>query len=676
MKENNELPHIKADDSLGMRVIQSGSGYSVEITYGGQAVAHHNSGGEFDLFIENDDRQYNLSFNSLSLPEYRVEGNKIILSGKFPMETFISYLWVRVEYELLHKGLIRKRIFLSQRNQPVLYYILRNSLEPIEKPKNWWSFDSDQCSGGSIQERYPAAGFHFDNGLCMGLLTDAGYRNHWTFNRRKRKVAPDFGYDAFEMVKTLPDPNFLTVANERERAGGNGYVAYTFGEVHDYVSCKNGGYSRQAYNPMFQGEEAVKTLFIFAEPDARQNIRDYRMLSQLRLAEGLGFKGNDVEKIIYADVMMNIWVTSPRDLTPHVVPNLNYSPDMYNRDSFFTISALHDKELNECIWNKWAATQEDNGCIGTIITPYTGSVESKGNEATLHFIIWALMNRIRFGSDIPIWRIEKALKFCRQEFDPDGDAYVKAHFSLSQMDIQTWFAPEYPDGIGLAVNQGLYAVALRAAKDLGCDVEEEYLKKAETAYRNYYNANEKYLMQYREDPSVVAIYDLGPEFLSVLIWGRPILGAEIVCNTLDRYPVFGDCAPIQGRRDGTWYTPDNHPFAEEMLNPPGMYYNNGSWLREEYCSYALGLLYGWEPAKERMERRLRAEIDLNPDEPYSHEFLCTNKDTPLSDWWFSTGVFCWNIFILLANEMVELRKPEDDPSWKPVYKTPGRNGLE
>jgi hypothetical protein len=97
MKENNELPHIKADDSLGMRVIQSGSGYSVEITYGGQAVAHHNSGGEFDLFIENDDRQYNLSFNSLSLPEYRVEGNKIILSGKFPMETFISYLWVRVE---------------------------------------------------------------------------------------------------------------------------------------------------------------------------------------------------------------------------------------------------------------------------------------------------------------------------------------------------------------------------------------------------------------------------------------------------------------------------------------------------------------------------------------------------------------------------------------------------
>lgn len=125
-----------------------------------------------------------------------------------------------------------------------------------------------------------------------------------------------------------------------------------------------------------------------------------------------------------------------------------------------------------------------------------------------------------------------------------------------------------------------------------------YLEKAEAAYRGYYNADSKYLMQYHEDPDVVAIYDPGPES----IWGRMILGAEIVCNTLERYPVFGDCAPIQGRRDGSWYTKDNHSFAEDMLNPPSMYYNNGIWLREEYCAYALGLLYGWKPAAQTAGR--------------------------------------------------------------------------
>jgi hypothetical protein len=266
MKISNDLPHIQSDSSIGMRVIHSDSGYSVEITYAGQPVARHNHGGEFDLYIENDDRQYNQTISSLCLPEYRVEGNKIILFGIFPLETFISYLRVRVEYELLDKGLIKKQIFLSQRNQPVLYYILNNSLEPLEKPQNWWSFDSAKSAGGSVQERYPAAGFHFDNGLCMGLLTDAGYRNQWTFSRRKRKMIPDFNYDAFEMVKTLPDPNFLTLADQSERSEGNGYVAYTFGEVHNYINHGEGKYARQAYNPMMIGEEAVKTVFIFAEP--------------------------------------------------------------------------------------------------------------------------------------------------------------------------------------------------------------------------------------------------------------------------------------------------------------------------------------------------------------------------------------------------------------------------
>lgn len=661
--KQNCSPCISSKTSIGMRVVEN-NGYSVEILYNGCPIAYHNDGGELDIYIENDDRQYHVELKSWKAQNYYIEDSKIILTGKYSLEQLISYLNVEVIYELINEHVVKKQIVLTQNNQPVLYYRLKNSLKPLGDIERFWSFEQEHCTGGSLKERYPAAGFRFVDGLTVGLLTDAGYRNQWTMNRRKRKVVPDFKYDAFETVKTMPDPNFLTVSNEEEIMHHKNHVSFTFGEVHDHINTKDGKPTVQCFNTMKLGEPAVKTLFIFAQP--AHTLQDFRVASQVRLAEGLGFIGTETEKILYADVMMVIWVTSPRDLTPHVVPNLNYSPDMYNRDAFFTITALHDKQLNETIWNKWAGTQDERGCIGTIITRHIGSVENKGNEATLHFIIWAMLNKRRFGTNLPMDKINKAVDFCKNEFDPNNTGKILAHFSLSQMDIQDWLAPDYPDGIGLAVNQGLYAVTMRAAKELECDISEDYLELLEEEYRNYYNEEEGYLMQYREDPDVVAIYDLGPEFLSLWLFNKQILTDEMVVNTLNNYPVFGDLAPVQGRRDGTYYNEGNSPFAEGMLNPPGTYYNNGSWLREEYCAYAAGKLHGWKDAEKRMEARLQAEIYLNPTEPFSHEFLPTNLENPHVGWWHSTGVFAWNIFILVANEKLGLRKPDMDPLFKKV----------
>ena len=64
-----------------------------------------------------------------------------------------------------------------------------------------------------------------------------------------------------------------------------------------------------------------------------------------------------------------------------------------------------------------------------------------------------------------------------------------------------------------------------------------------------------------------------------------------------------------------------------------------------------------------MENRVWAEIYLNSKWPFSKEFIPT-KWTTTDSWWVSTKGLCWNIFILMADEVADLRKPGMDPDYK------------
>jgi hypothetical protein len=146
------------------------------------------------------------------------------------------------------------------------------------------------------------------------------------------------------------------------------------------------------------------------------------------------------------------------------------------------------------------------------------------------------------------------------------------------------------------------------------------------------------------------------------------------------HPEFGTTAPICVRltKDAKGYaylSGDYQPFEqfgkENYSNgkSDGFYYNGGSWLRAEYCAYVVGLKHSWKKAAPLMENRLWAEIYLNPAWPYSKEFIPTKWDTTQS-WWLSTRGLCWNIFILMANEVAGLRTPDMDPDFKKIIKAP------
>lgn len=435
---------------------------------------------------------------------------------------------------------------------------------------------------------------------------------------------------------------------------------------------------QEPYNLLPLGEKAVKTTYIFVEP--WKSHQQFMISSQLRLAEGKGFEGSLTEKMLYANFNMLTWITDVRDFTPFNVPNLNYAPDMYNRDAFFSVVASYNKTLNLSIWEQWGKTQTAKGGLGTIITPYMGSVEAKDNEATITWLIWAMMNKRRFGVTLPEEKIKKAVVYVLDEFDADRDGKCKSHFSLSQVDIVDY----NPKTDRLAVNQGMLAIALRTIKELGFDISEAYIQLAEEEYRNFYDTERKHMLFDRDFPDIISLTDLEPEFFSLWLFDRPILTNEMVINHLNQVPVlnkvthsphpeFGTTAPICVRltndAKGYAYMDEKYQpfekFGEENYGEgkrDGFYYNGGSWFRAEYCAYVVGLKHGWANAGKLMENRAWAEIYLNPEWPFSKEFIPT-KWTTTDSWWPSSRGLCWNVFMLMANEVAGLRTPEMDPDF-------------
>lgn len=431
-----------------------------------------------------------------------------------------------------------------------------------------------------------------------------------------------------------------------------------------------------SYNYLPIGQEIEKVTYVFVEH--WKTHRDFVISSQVKLSEGMGFKGSDIEKMLYANFQMLTWITSFDDFTPCNVPNMNYSPDMYNRDSFWSIVSGYNKNLNISIWKQWGNTQTPQGSIGTIVTPYMGSVEAKGNEATIEWLIWAMLNKRRFGISLYEDKIEKAVNYVLNEFDENRDGICRAHFPMSQIDVIDY----NPKTDQLCVNQGMFAVALRVIKELGFNISADYIEKADQGYRQFYDPQRKHLLFDREYPELISILDLTPEFLSLWLFSLPLLTDKMVINHLDKIPILnkvnnsphpelGTTAPIcirltSGPKGYSYMTADYQPFGDfgkenyKNRDRDGFYYNGGSWLLAEYCGYVTGLKHGWNKAEKLMENRLWAEINLNTNMPYSKEFIPTQYSTTDS-WWNSTRGLCWNVFILMANEVARLRTPDMDP---------------
>ena len=288
------------------------------------------------------------------------------------------------------------------------------------------------------------------------------------------------------------------------------------------------------------GKQQSTTVFVFVDGEVPDTIRGYRLASQLHLAEGLGFKGGETEKVLYADVMMLSWNVG-EESRPILAPSIWYSAagEMYLRDSFYALNGIHNRELNEKVFNVWADNQGDNGAINTLVEPNIANLERKSNDSTPLWLMWALLNRRRFGTQLDMDKIRRAAEYCLSTYDPHREAICTAQFVIGQLDVI-----RYPEGTSiLCENQGILAVLLRVIRELqipeiSASVSETYIEKAEQEYRSYYNAERGFLFSARDIADAIGFSDIFPEFLSLWLFKRALLSDEMVVNHLNHIPVM------------------------------------------------------------------------------------------------------------------------------------------
>jgi hypothetical protein len=441
----------------------------------------------------------------------------------------------------------------------------------------------------------------------------------------------------------------------------------------------------EPYHRLEMGSSQTKTVFIFASDAIPDTVRGYRLASQLRLAEALGFKGGETEKVLYADVMMLSWNAEEERVRPMLAPSIWYSAagEMYLRDSFYALNGIHNRDLNEKVFTLWAENQGTDGAINTLVEPSIANLERKSNDSTPLWLMWALLNRRRFSTELQMDKIRRAAKYCLATYDPKREAICTAQFVMGQLDVIS-----YPEGTRiLCENQGILAVLLRVIRELqipevSASISESYIAKAEEEYRSYYDASRGFFIPARNIHDAIGFPDIFPEFLSLWLFKRAILTDDMVVSHLNHIPVMlprDDCPyPAEGgsvrpifiglpatKTEWSYFTEKWHPMVSDSYAASyackaadGVYYNGGSWMRLEVCGYVTGKLHGWQKAEHAIANRLWAEIHTDEDFPTSQEYLPTD---PKNQFFGYHRVFAWNSFVLQALEMAKLRAPEMDP---------------
>ncbi|MBN2814581.1 MAG: hypothetical protein JXQ80_10925, partial [Bacteroidales bacterium] len=179
---------------------------------------------------------YNLDLSTVAnLPPWTGQkwtGNEdsICLTRDSYVQEFDANLSVTVTYQVINANVIKKTIELFQPSMPNLFYILKQTAEPAEKPQRYVTFEHDSFPGGFVHEMFPSAGFITPDNHIVGFLTDAGYLNQYTRNTRRRFSGRGGG---FVGMRRLPDPNLFFVAGLSEQAKNNHYISQTFGEIYN-----------------------------------------------------------------------------------------------------------------------------------------------------------------------------------------------------------------------------------------------------------------------------------------------------------------------------------------------------------------------------------------------------------------------------------------------------------
>jgi hypothetical protein len=197
----------------------------------------------------------------------------------------------------------------------------------------------------------------------------------------------------------------------------------------------------------------------------------------------------------------------------------------------------------------------------------------------------------------------------------------------------------------LSYNQGLYVVALMAAKELGLGVDSREVTTALARYRDLANGHDGYL-RFSRGLNYHDISGLVGDFLGLWLFHTPMLSTAVVDATLRSQPSFASGFKVV--TDGHGRPLPHSAFVQHFF--PGDYQNGGSWLLFDYLALADGYLRGIPDMGDRMAERLHTEFQHRVT---FHEYLNTNPHSPLFQHEpVYRDTFSWDTFVLRIDAIV------------------------
>lgn len=365
-----------------------------------------------------------------------------------------------------------------------------------------------------------------------------------------------------------------------------------------------------------------------------------------------------------------------RNYTPGtfaVVPSYFYGGGTWMRDSTWALGAINNVDHFARQTSTFAAAGDPvSGRIPTLILNDTGpwfGAGGQGNpvpddDSNLMFAIAA-----RLG-----WQTAASQPYLNKVYD-----WIRAHadgngrYAATSFGWEDSFYPlgvSGPESVTVSSNmQGLYAVALRALRDLGVSVPPAEIDKANAQYAGL-TINGR--MRAFEGSDIVDVASLMGEALSLFIWNQPILSDAVVRETIASFAEVYDASgqfvgyKVLSAADGSFLPPGMFPVENGGAGTlPGYYLNGGSWMLYEALALYAGARHNVPAMRatyiDRLVRRMAAELragDGTTPANKSNEFLCTVAGNagdpcgPIGSAEPQRADFGWNTFVirLLSNE--------------------------
>lgn len=174
------------------------------------------------------------------------------MCGTLACDILCTRILIDVTYLRVNDHVVQRTVKLSQSNIPLLFYQVGETLSPAAAPERFWSFDNPNHKGGVIHGTYPAAGFITADGTAAGLLTDAGHRNLWTQNVRRR---PNPGKSGFTAIREMSDARMLAIEDGKIRLSFGCLSDFTRGERTEIAPFPSFDWQMMSGCPLLAADE-------------------------------------------------------------------------------------------------------------------------------------------------------------------------------------------------------------------------------------------------------------------------------------------------------------------------------------------------------------------------------------------------------------------------------------